>query len=221
LNGWYLYQLPFRSKTGWTNQIVGGWQISGDFYVRSGMPFSVYSALFPGMGIINNASVLLFATLVPGQNFYAKQEIPGVTQPGTKQWVNPNAFQSVWDSSSFTCFPTTNAQNCQDGNSGRNVLRSPSFQWLDFTVGKRFRISEKLSLTFSTEFYNLLNHPNFGIPGSGFTGFNFAGIPGKLETLTSFGTINNTVSPNTGLLGSGLGGDSSVRMIALHGQVEF
>jgi hypothetical protein len=48
-----------------------------------------------------------------------------------------------------------------------------------------------------------------------------AGIPGKPSTQTGFGALTYTVSPPTGLLGVGLGADSSVRMIALHARVEF
>jgi len=55
----------------------------------------------------------------------------------------------------------------------------------------------------------LFNHPNFSFPS------NSAGIPGQTATLTGFGAITQTVSPQTGLLGGQHGGDSSVRMIAL------
>src|SRR5712691_10681078 len=63
----------------------------------------------------------IYANSVQGQNPYAKADIPGVTQPGTIQWLNPSAFQSVIDTSVAprTCFPTTNVQNCQDGSLGR------------------------------------------------------------------------------------------------------
>jgi len=36
-----------------------------------------------------------------------------------------------------------------------------------------------------------------------------------------FGTINSAVAPATGLLGGGLGGDTSPPMIAFRGRVEF
>jgi hypothetical protein len=48
-----------------------------------------------------------------------------------------------------------------------------------------------------------------------------AGIPGKPSTETGFGASTYTVSPPTGLLGVGLGADSSPRMIALHALLEF
>jgi len=59
-----------------------------------------------------------------------------------------------------------------------------------------------------------LNHPNFALPSTV-----QAGVPGS--PIARFGTLQSTTSPPTGLLGVGLGGDSSPRMIAFQGRVEF
>jgi hypothetical protein len=48
-----------------------------------------------------------------------------------------------------------------------------------------------------------------------------AGIPGKPSTQTGFGAITYATSPPTGLLGVGLGGDSTPRMIAFQMRMEF
>ncbi|MGC8549136.1 MAG: hypothetical protein ACP5M4_05495 [Acidobacteriaceae bacterium] len=47
-----------------------------------------------------------------------------------------------------------------------------------------------------------------------------AGVPGVLVP-ARFGTLQGTISPPTGLLGVGLGGDSSLRMITFQGRLEF
>jgi hypothetical protein len=65
------------------------------------------------------------------------------------------------------------------------------------------------------QFFNVLNHPNFALPSV------VAGIPGRPETQTGFGAINYTTSPPTGLLGVGLGGDNSPRMVAVQLRLEF
>jgi hypothetical protein len=49
----------------------------------------------------------------------------------------------------------------------------------------------------------------------------YAGIPGKSSTQTGFGALTYTTSPPTGLLGVGLGGDSSPRMVAFQARIEF
>jgi hypothetical protein len=60
-----------------------------------------------------------------------------------------------------------------------------------------------------------LNHPNFALPSV------VSGIPGKPGTQTGFGAITSTTSPPTGLLGVGLGGDNSPRMVALQMRLQF
>ena len=220
LNGSYIYQLPFHASRGWLNQIVGGWQVSGTAYVRGGFPLSVFSASLAG-GFVN-AFPTIFANAVPGESLYHKSSITGVTVPGTIQWLNPDAFQSVVDPSVNTCFPTNSPANCQNGNLGRNTVRAPGFTWADFDIVKRFPIKERFALRFDVQFYNVFNHPNFGYPiGLAPQGNATAGIPGEPVTLTGFGTISSTVGPSTGLLGGGIGGDSSVRMIALRAGFEF
>jgi hypothetical protein len=49
----------------------------------------------------------------------------------------------------------------------------------------------------------------------------YAGVPGKPSTQTGFGALSYPTSPPTGLLGVGLGGDSSPRMIAFQARLEF
>jgi hypothetical protein len=139
-----------------------------------------------------------------------------VTQPGTIQWLNPNAFVSIVDPSTGGCSGGDAASNCQFGNLGRNALRGPDFIWSDLYLTKWFTLNERMKLRIDAQFFNLFNHPNFGLPVLG-----YAGIPGKAATQTGFGALTYTVSPPTGLLGVGLGGDSSPRMIAFQARLEF
>ena len=81
---------------------------------------------------------------------------------------------------------------------------------------KSFSLTERVKLRFDTQFFNVFNHPNFALPS-----MVLAGIPGKPTTQTGFGAITYTTSPPTGLLGVGLGGDSTPRMIAFQLRLEF
>lgn len=150
------------------------------------------------------------------QEWMKFMEAEFVTQPGTNQWLNPNAFVSTVDPSTGACSGGGTPQNCQFGNLGRSALRGPDFVWSDFYLTKWFVLSERLKLRLDGQFFNLFNHPNFGLPS-----IVLAGIPGKPSTQTGFGAVTYAVSPPTGLLGVGLGGDSSPRMIALQVRLEF
>ena len=140
----------------------------------------------------------------------------GVTQPVTIQWLNPDAFVSTVDPSTGACSGGDTPHNCQFGNLARNALRGPDFVWNDFYLTKWFTVTERMNLRFDAQFFNIFNHPNFGLPN-----MVLAGIPGKPSTRTGFGALTYTTSPPTGLLGVGLGGDSSPRMIAFQMRLEF
>jgi hypothetical protein len=157
-----------------------------------------------------------YAGVVPGVPLYEHKPIPGVTQPGTVQWLNPNAFVSAVDPSTGACAGGDNPKNCQFGDLGRNALRGPGFAWADFYLTKWVRLGETVRLRIEAEAFNLFNHPNFALPTAV-----YAGIPGHSATQTGFGALSYSTSPPTGLLGVGLGGDSSPRMIALQARLEF
>jgi hypothetical protein len=157
-----------------------------------------------------------FASVVPGVPLYEHHPIPGVTQAGTLQWLNPDAFVSAVDPITGQCYGGDSPQTCQFGNLGRNSLRGPNFLWSDFYLTKWFPLTEHVKLRFEGQFFNVFNHPNFGLPI-----MVLAGIPGKPSTQTGFGALTYTTAPPTGLLGVGLGGDSSPRMIAFQARLEF
>jgi hypothetical protein len=52
----------------------------------------------------------------------------------------------------------------QFGNEGRNVVRGPGIENVDLSLFKDFPISETKRVQFRAECFNLLNHPNFGLP---------------------------------------------------------
>ena len=234
LNAQYVYQLPIKVHNHSLGYALNGWQISGTAFWHSGVPFSVlstpYSAINPitmqEEGIVQGSGPQ-FASLVPGVNPYCRHcNIPNVTQGGTVQWLNPDAFISAVDPSAQiigkqnvpagSCYGGDSRQTCQFGNLGRNALRGPDFLWSDFYLTKWFPLTEHVKLRFEGQFFNVFNHPNFGLPS-----VVQAGIPGNPSTQTGFGALTYTTSPPTGLLGVGLGGESSPRMIAFQARLEF
>ncbi len=59
---------------------------------------------------------------------------------------------------------TTPPANAPFGNLGRNAFRAPGLEQWDLAVNKNFRITEGIKLQFRSEFFNVLNHTNFGTP---------------------------------------------------------
>jgi hypothetical protein len=225
LNAQYVYQLPLKFRNRFLGYALNNWQVSGTVFWHSGVPFSVLSTPYSanGNGIVNGSGPQ-FASVVPGVPLYEHNFIRGITQVGAVQWLNPNAFVSAVDPSTGKCYDPSNPnnpnpdtpQNCQFGNLGRNVLRGPRFIWSDFYLTKTFPLTEGVKMRFDTQFFNVFNHANFALPS-----LVLAGIPGKPSTQQGFGAITATTAPPTGLLGVGLGGDNSPRMIAFQMRIDF
>jgi hypothetical protein len=72
--------------------------------------------------------------------------------------------------------------NAPFGNVGRNSFRAPGYAQWDLAVNKTFPIRESVNVQFRSEFFNVLNHTNFGIPNS-------------RSTDAAFGTIRTTYAP--------------------------
>jgi len=212
----YTYELPMHASRPWLAALVNGWQVSQTFFWHTGLPFTVQSAPYSadGHGIINGGGPQ-FASLVPGVPLYTTSPIPGVTPPGALQWLNPDAFVSSVDPSTGACRGGDSPATCQFGTLGRNTVRGPQFVWSDLYVSKRIASSKRTTVRAELQVFNLFNRANFALPTS------IAGIPGEPSTQTGFGALTHTTSPPTGLLGVGLGGDNSPRMIAVQVKVEF
>jgi hypothetical protein len=219
-----LYQVPFHSSHVVLRQTFGGWSFSATAFLHSGLPFSVLSQPYiaNGNGVFqaNGASTIQFnapayANKLLGVPVYRKSAVTGVTVAGTKQWLNPEAFVSVVDPATGACTGGDSPVSCQFGDSGRNSVRGPHYTNSDIYITKTFPIREGSTFRLDAQLFNAFNHPNFALPSEVAAGVPGGSIPAR------FGTLESTISPPTGLLGVGLGGDSSPRMIAFQGRIEF
>jgi hypothetical protein len=153
-----VYQLPFGKDRQYAanmnpvlDAILGGWEITGLNSAHTGTPLDViYSAT--GANQISSLS-----------NDYRGQPFP---RPN----VTGNALSQSRSSMLNTYFAgytfTTPPASAPFGDVGRNAFRAPNFDQWDCSVDKSFRVGEKARLQFRSEFFNILNHTNFGIPDS-------------------------------------------------------
>ena len=85
------------------------------------------------------------------------------------------------------------------GNVGRNVLRGPRQFNVDFSVIRRFPISEQKNVEFRAEFFNLFNNVNLDNPISNLnvitsSGGSIDAITGRIINPGDFGRIVSTAS---------------------------
>jgi hypothetical protein len=168
-----IYQLPFgkgqkfgSSWKGAANAIGGGWEFTAIEKATSGFPIFVVDGT-------NTSGASLLNTNV--QSLIRPNQIcnPVVSHPTLEEWFNPACFAQPAEG--------------QLGNANRTPLSGPRFVNTDFSVVKHFALRESMRLDFRAEFFNLLNHPQFGAPGGNNYGADFAAP-------ATFAVINYTVN---------------------------
>jgi hypothetical protein len=139
LSGGYVYSFPTAPV--W-KPILKDWQLSGTLTFQDGTPLNpVYAAIdFANSGTPNRPNV------VPGVSV----NLPG-SQRNADHFFNAKAFS---DPAPFTF-----------GNAGRDILPGPGNAVVDVALHRRFIVREGKSAELRAETFDLLNHPNFGIPG--------------------------------------------------------
>ena len=140
------YDIPAPGG-GVLKQVLGSWSTDSIIYARSAPPVNVVTGRNPYAGsVLAGQDSVQRPDVVPGAPFYLYPS----GAPGGKV-INPAAF-------------TTPVPATAQGDLGRNALRGFGATQLDITVRRQFRFTERLSLQARGDFFNILNHPNFGSP---------------------------------------------------------
>jgi hypothetical protein len=166
------------------NGVVGGWQLSANTTIQSGVPQTLSSG--GNIAGTNNP--------VNDRPSYSGAGNGYVSKP---TWTFLNAQHTSWgltwyDPNSFVLQPQGNF-----GTVGRNSLITPAFQTLDLAVHKNFHMGyrEGHVLQFRLEAFNVLNHPVWGAPnGNVQAGSAFTGAPANAPH-TGFGVVTGTAIP--------------------------
>jgi TonB dependent receptor len=205
-----IYHLPSFNSNSMLTHITGGWWLSGIWSAQGGYPFT------PILGT-NRSQSQDFKTLADRVNLATSTDVSfcqanscpyqpvaynksTVIQHKPTQWFNPNMF----DMAPMEVSPggaVCTAATCGTtkygtlGNAQRGLLRGPGLQDVDFAVNKDTKLrwlGESGNLQFRAEAFNILNHPNFGMP-------NATVISG---TTTAFGADSQAPSSSAGLISS-------------------
>ena len=139
------YDLPLGRKGSsgahWVHTTIGDWQISGIETLQTGLPFTPQLAYNPA----NDGD-----TRNPVRPSWNPAFTGPVIEGGPSQYFNPAAFIQ----------PAAGTY----GTVGRNVLQGPGLAETDFSLAKKFALSERLNLQFRAELFNLFNRANFNTP---------------------------------------------------------
>ena len=161
----YRYDLPFyRNARRVTGAVLGHWAVSGITIFQSGTPFSVLDSgagtAFLGPGFTSGT---LGASLAPGAAI-GSGTTSGDIHSRIDGYLNPTNFASAPLLYPIQCQTDSNFCTTDFGNLGRNIYRGPFQQNWDFSLLKNFRLTERQSLRFTADFFNIWNHANFSNP---------------------------------------------------------
>ncbi len=150
--------------------VLGGWEFGTIFTANDGLPVT---PLMGGDVVGQNSS--------DPWSFPDRVPCKSLTNPGNlNNYINLDCFQiptaqtqAFYNANCNPAFPVLNSTQppltCVNkyGNAGRNIIVGPGLANLDFSVYKNFavrKISENFNIQFRTEFFNVINRPNFGPP---------------------------------------------------------
>jgi hypothetical protein len=161
-----LYELPFGKGKPWAsgsravNSIIGGWQLNVVGTMQTGPPVVVRGASGPG-------------------GFADRPDSTGrgaaISNPSAQRWFDTTQF--------------VNPANFTFGNLGRVLpdVRNPGTNNWDFSAIKNTSITERFTLQFRFESFNVLNHVNLRLANGNFS----PGADGKNNS-GSFGVITSS-----------------------------
>jgi hypothetical protein len=187
----YVWTTP--TAKGWIG-LLGSWTVSGTLFSRTGLPTTVVDGA--GTGTLSGFNY----GATNGDPLFANYLGRGPVVCTRNALGVPCLSPGVQFTSAINGF----------GAQRQNQVWGPHYFDTDLSVMKNFHIpiNESSTIGVGLQFFNILNHANFDQPDS-----NIAS--------STFGTIINTVSVPTSILGSFLGGDASPRIIQIKGMLNF
>jgi hypothetical protein len=213
----YHYELPkFVSGNSWESKVVDGWAIQGLVILQSGQPYSMvdYSGAVGSAfysiydGITNPIVPLNYANGCTPQN--ALTGLNGATpgQPALKgscftvPLLNPGDLNGAIPGASSNN-PTGDTFETNFTTGQRNIFRQSWQKRADLSIVKLTKLTERFSLKYSFDVYNLTNHPSFDIPidnvtqNNLFNQFPVAGQP-IIPSVSTCQSTGNSAGPFNG-----------------------
>jgi hypothetical protein len=147
----WMWELPFGRDRTWLNRsgatdlLLGGWQLSGILTMQDGFPFTVQC----GGGTIQNGGGICYPDST-GQDWRLSR-----SERSRTRWFNTDAFVDR----------NPPGGPFRYGTVSRNSLIGPGFVSLDASANKKFMFDQRY-VEFRVEIFNVPNLPIWGQPGS-------------------------------------------------------
>ena len=145
----------YHGDSSWERGFLNGWALSTIVNVHSGFPVTIYNGSDANLSGNVTAGTSAptsgeRAELVPGEN-------PVLSNRTAQEWFNTAAFKQNVSTSGISI----------NGDSGRNLLRGPTFKDVDLSISRDFglsRLKEGMALQFRADAYNVFNIVSLSTP---------------------------------------------------------
>ncbi|HYO81037.1 MAG TPA: TonB-dependent receptor [Bryobacteraceae bacterium] len=146
-----VWQVPFGRNWARTARLLfAEWEFSPIFTAQTGLALTANQPQIVNIGGERRSR----------PNRLADGNLPS-DQRTVDRWFDTSAFVPTSATPGAVGF----VPNTVFGNSGVGILRGPGYVNLDFNLAKNFPITERFTAQLRGEFFNALNHTNFGVPG--------------------------------------------------------
>jgi hypothetical protein len=139
----------FRSTPGVSRWVLGNWTVAGNYAASSGQPFTALSVANSEGNGDRQVQRTIFN---PGGSSNSGSGVTPVSNSGG----DVVGYVAVDSTARYV-----QAQTGSFPTAARNSLRAPGINNIDFSVSKLIPLSERASLQFGAQFFNLVNHPQF------------------------------------------------------------
>ncbi len=192
---------PHKFSNAILQTALGGWNFGMKFFAYTGRPFSSSdSKIAAQINSGGGTGTTPLATVIDPNLNPVCTAVHGTSTPPcftTSQFMTYNSTSGV----------ATPVQ-MDFGGTGPGVFRGPGYFDIDTQLTKKFFIKEHYAFEIGGQFYNTLNHPNFGSPTASITS-------------GSLGTTSATLAPPTSPYGSGQGAIVTGRVIVVTAKFSF
>ncbi len=167
-----VYKLPFGYGQKFVNQgligqIVGGFQLNGQFSHISGAPFSVssntnvLSGLAPGFGATYAELVAPYQQLGGHNRTFGNSAVSG-----GRAWFNPAIFANVVEPTYSAAQTSAQIANPVLPNTNRNEFRGPGQSDFNTSIFRGFHVFHESEFQIRLEAFNVFNHPQLTNPSN-------------------------------------------------------
>jgi hypothetical protein len=173
--------------------VLDGWALSGIGVIQTGSPVSIFS----GRGTLNRGARSANNTVDTTATISQLHAITGLFMTGNgPYWINPANIGpdtrgvAADGTQPFAGQVFVNPQPGTQGSLQKRALDGPPFRNYNFSVVKNFKITERQTVDFHADFFNVFNHPNFFLNDQTVNNASFGRI-------TQQNTSNDGVGPRT------------------------